>query len=62
MVTYAFQPEAVWRLAPWLATGALLSVPLTGFTVRALKPQWLRVGIGVITIALGITTIVETVV
>ena len=52
----------MWRLAPYLAIGALLSVPLTGFTVRALRPQVLRVGIGVITIVLGTVTIIETVV
>ncbi|MBP1633343.1 MAG: Sulfite exporter TauE/SafE [Acidobacteria bacterium] len=62
IVAYAFQPEAVWRLAPYLAAGALLSVPLTGWTVRALRPQWLRVGIGVITITLGTVTIIQTVV
>ena len=48
------------RLAPYLAAGALLSVPLTGWTVRALRPEWLRVGIGVITIVLGLTTLLQT--
>ena len=62
IIVYALQPEAVWRLAPWLAAGALLSVPLTGWTVRALRPQWLRLGIGIITIVLGTVTIIETVV
>ncbi|OFW54449.1 MAG: hypothetical protein A2V75_03825 [Actinobacteria bacterium RBG_16_70_17] len=61
VAAYAFQPEAVWSLAPYLAGGALLSVPLTGLTVRAIRPQWLRAGIGVITIALGLTTILVTV-
>ena len=61
IITYAIQGDAVWRLAPWLAGGALLSVPLTGWTVRALRPSWLRIGIGVITIILGIVTIIETV-
>jgi len=62
IAAYAFQPQAVWSLAPWLAGGALLSVPLTGMTVRALRPQWLRAGIGVITVVLGLTTLVVTVV
>jgi uncharacterized membrane protein YfcA len=62
IIAYSFRPEAVWRLAPYLAAGALLSVPLTGWTVRALRPQWLRVGIGVITITLGTVTIIQTVV
>ena len=62
IITYAFQSEAVWRLAPYLAGGALLSVPLTGWTVRALRPQWLRVAIGVITIVLGSVTLIETLV
>jgi len=62
IITYSFQPEAVWRVAPYLAVGALLSVPLTGWTVRALRPQWLRVGIGVITIVLGAVTLTETLV
>jgi uncharacterized membrane protein YfcA len=61
IAAYAFQPAAVWSLAPYLAGGALLSVPLTGLTVRAVRPKWLRAGIGVITIALGLTTILVTV-
>lgn len=62
IAAYAFQPEAVWTLAPYLAGGALLSVPLTGLTVRAIRPQWLRAGIGVITVALGLTTLLVAVV
>ncbi len=61
IAAYAFQPQAVWSLAPWLAGGALLSVPLTGITVRALRPQWLRAGIGVITVVLGLATVLVTV-
>jgi len=61
IAAYAFQTAAVWSLAPYLAGGALLSVPLTGLTVRAIRPEWLRAGIGVITIALGFTTILVTV-
>jgi uncharacterized membrane protein YfcA len=61
IAAYAFQPAAVWSLAPYLAGGALLSVPLTGLTVRAVRPEWLRAGIGVITIALGLSTILVTV-
>jgi uncharacterized membrane protein YfcA len=61
IAAYAFQPAAVWSLAPYLAGGALLSVPLTGLTVRAIRPEWLRVAIGVITIALGLTTLLVTV-
>lgn len=61
ITAYAFQPEAVWRLAPYLTIGALLSVPLTGITVRAIRPQWLRLGIGLITVALGLATLLQTV-
>jgi uncharacterized membrane protein YfcA len=62
IAAYAFQPEAVWKLSPYLAAGALLSVPLTGLTVRAIRPEWLRAAIGVITVVLGITTLVVTLV
>jgi uncharacterized membrane protein YfcA len=60
IAAYAFQPAAVWRLAPYLAGGALLSVPLTGFTVRAMRPQALRLGIGLITVTLGLATLLQT--
>lgn len=46
-----------WRLAPYLVAGAVLSVPLSAYTVKAIKTNRLRVIIGVVTIMLGIFTI-----
>jgi len=46
-----------WRLAPFLVTGGVLSVPLSALTVKISTSQWLRTAIGVITIILGTFTL-----
>ena len=47
------------RLALPLVVGAMLSVPLSVHSVRAVKDRWLRLAIGVLTLALGTVTLVR---
>ncbi len=46
-----------WSLAPYLAFGALLSVPLAAYTVKKFKPNKLRLIVGIATLALGSLTL-----
>jgi uncharacterized membrane protein YfcA len=46
-----------WRLAPYLALGAVLSVPLAAYTVKKFKPNKLRLIVGIATLALGSLTL-----
>ena len=48
------------QLAPWLCIGAVLSVPLSAFTVRKVSSSKLKLLIAMITIALGLFTLLKT--
>lgn len=48
-----------WILAPYLVIGAVLSVPLSAYTVKRFSPRKLKILIGIVTIALGITTLAK---
>ncbi len=48
-----------WMLAPYLVAGAVLSVPLSAYSVKIIKSDKLRIIIGVLTIILGIFTITK---
>jgi len=48
-----------WVLAPFLVIGALLSVPLSAYTVKIIKTKKLTLIIGIVTICLGILTLVK---
>jgi uncharacterized membrane protein YfcA len=50
-----------WRLAPSLALGALLSVPLAAFTVKNIPMRRMRWAIGIAITALGLFTLVKLV-
>ncbi len=55
---YWIQPRPIdWRLAPWLTLGALLSVPFSAWTVKAIRTDKLRILIGTLTLTLGILTL-----
>lgn len=54
---WVFPQTIDWRLAPWLCLGALLSVPLSAWTVKVMKTDRLRLLIGVITLVLGAATL-----
>ncbi len=48
-----------WSLAPSLIIGATLSVPLSAFTVKVISSEKLRKIVGIMTIALGLLTILK---
>lgn len=49
-----------WRLAPFIVTGAALSVPFCAKTVKKISARKLKLTIAVITITLGAFTIIKT--
>lgn len=51
-----------WSLAPYIVTGAVLSVPFSAKSVKSISNNQLKLAIAVLTIALGILTIVKTIV
>lgn len=61
VIVYWFSPKDIdWRLAPWLCIGALLSVPLSAWTVKVMRTGMLRLMIGILTLLLGVVTIWQT--
>jgi hypothetical protein len=53
-------PESVnWGLAPSLIIGALLSVPFSAFVVKKMPTRTLKITIGLITLFLGLITIIK---
>jgi hypothetical protein len=60
VLTYILTKSIIdWTLAPYLIIGAVLSVPLSAFTVKKIKTYKLKITIGLITTLLGITTLVK---
>ena len=51
-----------WKLAPFIIIGAVLSVPLCAKSVKWISTKKLKLAIALLTIALGILTIVKTIV
>lgn len=49
-----------WTLASPLLTGAVLSTPLSAFTVKKIQERKMKLTIGWVTILLGIITIIKT--
>jgi len=56
-ITYAVTTGIDARLALPLVAGAMCSVPLAVFSVKAVPARRLRVGIGVLTLVLGVVTL-----
>jgi uncharacterized membrane protein YfcA len=48
-----------WKLAPWVIMGAVLSVPLSAKSVKIMSEKRLKLAIAVLTIILGVLTIVK---
>ncbi len=48
------KPSIDWVLAPYLIAGAILSVPLSAFTVKSINTRNLQLFIGIMTLVLGI--------
>lgn len=54
LIIYFLSGKAIdWKLAPFLVIGGLLSVPLSGISVKKIKTNNLRNIIGVVTLILG---------
>jgi len=51
-----------WRLAPIIIVGAVCSVPLSAVSVKRISSRHLKTAIAVITIVLGVSTLVRTLV
>ena len=51
-----------WSLAPYIVIGAVLSVPFSAKSVKVISTKKLKLAIAILTIALGILTIVKTIV
>jgi len=62
VIAYAFisSNPIDWRLAPFIVTGAVLSVPLSAKSVKYISTNKLKLSIAVVTITLGILTITKT--
>lgn len=48
-----------WTLFPFLCVGAVLSVPLSAYTVKRMGTRYLKLAIGILTTALGAFTLVK---
>jgi uncharacterized membrane protein YfcA len=63
VLTYILTKGAAdWLLAPYLVIGAVISVPLSAFTVRKIELKKLRYIIGILTILLGVSSILKFVI
>lgn len=61
VISYLILKDSInWMLAPYLVIGAVLSVPLSAYTVRKMDTKWLRVVIGIVVLMLGLLTLWKT--
>lgn len=60
VIIFIASPETInWGLAPSLIIGALLSVPFSAFIVKKMPTTILKIAIGLITLILGLITIIK---
>ncbi|MEW6003118.1 MAG: sulfite exporter TauE/SafE family protein [Nitrospirota bacterium] len=61
VITYILvaQRTVDWKLAPIIIAGAVFSVPFTAKTVKKINTKYLNMMIGILTIILGIVTLVK---
>ncbi len=60
VIAYVLTKDAIdWVLAPYLIIGAVVSVPLSALTVKVLKSKVIKIIIGILTMALGLITILK---
>lgn len=62
VITYmlAVKNPIDWKLAPYVIVGAVLSVPFSAISVKKITARRLKLTIAILTIILGIVTIVNT--
>ena len=63
VITYVLVSEAAidWKLAPIIITGAVFSLPLSAKSVKKIGSRNLKLSIAIVTMILGVITIVKTV-
>ncbi len=54
-------PNLDWKIAPYNVAGALLSVPFAAVSVKLMNMGWIKTGIGILTVVMGLLTIFKTV-
>lgn len=60
VIVFVVSPEIInWGLAPSLVIGALLSVPFSTFIVKKLPTKTLKISIGMLTLILGLVTLIK---
>jgi len=60
VIVFIVSPETInWGLAPSLIIGAILSVPFSTFIVKKLPTRTLKIAIGVLTLILGLVTLIK---
>jgi len=60
VIVFIVSPEIIdWNLAPSLVIGALLSVPFSAYVVKKIHTKTLKVSIGLITLVLGLITMIK---
>ena len=60
VIIFIASPEIVnWSLAPSFIIGALLSVPFSAFVVKKIPTRTLKITIGLITLVLGLITLIK---
>ncbi len=61
VLTYIFTARSSldWRLAPYVVAGAVLAVPFSARSVKKISARKLKLAIAVLTIALGLFTVVR---
>ena len=60
VIAFLFASEVIdWKLAPSLIIGSLISVPFSAFIVKKLPTKILRIAIGVLTLILGLMTLIR---
>ena len=60
VIVFVVSPKSIdWSLAPSLIIGAILSVPFSAFIVKKLPTKALKISIGLITLILGIVTLLK---
>ena len=63
VLTYLVTMNMVdWVLAPYLVIGALISVPISGITVKSLNMKTMKIAISFFTAALGLVTILNVII
>lgn len=62
VITYLFMAKDPidWKLAPYVITGAVLSVPFSVISVKKITEKRLKITVALLTIILGTVTIVKT--